>query len=143
MATYDSNRFLEKRPMRGPGIGGGNVRVGYAYVDIPAGATSADSIRIMGIPANSTVLELKLRATSATTLNVGDVGDVDRFAAAQAVAANAVWAPGNAPTTGTPYTYPQVGPGIGNKNIVTAALTATQAADARLHVLIYFTVQEP
>lgn len=143
MATYDSNRFLEKRPMRGPGIGGGNVRVGYAYVDVPTGATSADTLRFLGIPANSTILEVKLRATTATTLNVGDVGDVDRFAAAQALSANAAWAAGNAPATGTPYTYPQVAPGIGNKNIVTGALTATQAADARVHLLVYFTVQEP
>lgn len=143
MATLDSNRFLEKRPMRGPGIGGGNVRVGYAYVDIPAGTAVTDSIRLLAIPANSTILEVKLRASAAVTLNVGDVGSATRFASGQAVAAAAVWAHANSPETGTPYTYPQVGPGIGNKNIVTAALTVAQAANARLHFLVFFTCQEP
>jgi len=142
MATYDSNRFLERRPMRGPGIGGGNVRSGYARVAVPAGATSADTIRFLGLPALSQILDFHVKATTAITMNIGDAAVPARFASAQAVAANALPARVNVPAA-FGFTYPQVGNGIGNKNIVTGAPTVTVVADTVVEVFIVFTVQEP
>lgn len=92
MAVINSVQIANGTPIAGVGLGGGQVKRAYALVNVPAGATTTDTMPLFYLPPNSAVLSLIVKSAAlggSTTLNIGDTGigtaitaDADRYLAA-------------------------------------------------------------
>lgn len=75
MAVFNSTQIANGVPIGGVGEGGAQLKAAYFSVDIPAGATTTDTINLGFLPPNAIVhgLQAKYPAfAGSTTLNVGN-----------------------------------------------------------------------
>lgn len=151
MAVFNSTAIARNLPVPGFGAGGGQVRCQYTTVDLPAGATTTDTINLFRLPENFRVVDILVKFPAfggATTLNIGDGGftqpdgtvlaaDPDRYLAAASIATAGV-SRALAPT-GAFVEGPR-----GRYLPITAALAAgTVGTAGTLEVALFYTVQEP
>lgn len=148
MAVINSVQIAQGTPIAGVGLGGGQVKEGYALVNVPVGATTTDTIPLFYLPPHSTVRSITIKSDAlggATTLNIGDTG----IGTAIAALANRYLAANNVTTAGgVVSTLATTGVFFKNttsqKLLIQAAFAAGTVATAGvLEVSITYVTEEP